>query len=195
MHRLLCINDIQEYDHYLNDMDRSKIKRLVQGADRLRAIGSIILQKDYIASVYPMDRKDIHIQYGEYGKPFYKELQYNVAHDQDYIIIVYSNGGPIGVDLMKRKHVNIYNYGNCFTAREKYNLTTENFIVYWCVKEALVKAIGIGLRIDLDKVEYDAANCVIYYEQESYKVSFINVSNDYICAVIVLPDNSRYCVA
>ena len=190
MHRLLSIHDIHEYEHYLNDTDRSKIERLVQRSDRLRAIGSIILQKDYIASVYPMDLKEIYIQYGEYGKPFYKELEYNVAHDQDYIIIVYSLTGPIGVDIMKQKHVNIHNFRDCFTTMERYHMTNDNFLVYWCAKEAFMKAIGVGLRVELDQLEYDAVKGVIYYEQCEYKVSFISVEQ-YVCVFVQLPGNSH----
>ena len=71
MLKLLNITDIREYDHYLNENDSIKVYKFIKRDDQLRAIGSIILQKDFIKSKYNLENyKDIVIQYTEFGKPF-----------------------------------------------------------------------------------------------------------------------------
>ncbi len=185
MYRILNINDIQEYAHYLNETDEQKVNKYVKREDQLRAVGSIILQKDYICSRYPSDYKEIVIQHTDLGKPFYKDLVYNISHDSELVIIVYSDDSSdsIGVDIMKLKSVNIYQFGDTFSIREKQYLTRDNFLYYWCAKEAFVKALGVGLSIDLSSVEFDGT-CINYYDTK-YKVEFIEIPL-YCCAIITL---------
>ena len=187
MYRILHINDIKEYAHYLNEVDELKVNKFIKNDDKLRAIGSIILQKDYIREIFDkMEYKDIVIQYTEYGKPYYNCLNYNVSHDKDLVIMVYSNDNkPIGVDIMKDTRINIHQFGDHFTVREKSQLSQDNFLIYWCAKEAFVKAIGIGMTIEMSLVEY--ANQTITYNGRSYRVLFIDVP-DYICAYVILVD-------
>ena len=52
MYKLLNINEIKDYAHYLNEIDENKINKFIRREDKLRAVGSIILQKDYIVSKY-----------------------------------------------------------------------------------------------------------------------------------------------
>ena len=181
MYRILNIREIQEYDKYLNDADEQKVRKYVRRDDQLRAIGSIILQKDYIQSKYQADLKEIVIQYTEFGKPCYKDLVYNVSHDSDLVIIVYSDKGFIGVDIMKQKSVNIYQFMDHFSRREKLDLNKDNFFYYWCAKEAFAKALGVGLSIDLASVEF-IGNKIHYYGVE-YKVEFVEIPF-YVCIFI-----------
>ena len=186
MHRILNIHDIQEYKHYLNEADEKKVNKYVKREDQLRAIGSIVLQKDYISSKYPesIDFKEIVIQYSEFGKPFYKDLVYNVSHDSDLVVIVYLDSGTsVGIDIMKQKSVNIYQFTDSFSTREKWNLNKDNFFRYWCAKEAFAKALGVGLSIDLASVEF-IGNKIHYYGAE-YKVEFIEIPL-YVCIFIVI---------
>jgi 4'-phosphopantetheinyl transferase len=182
MHRILNINDIQEYAHYLNEADEIKVNKYVKREDQLRAIGSIILQKDYIQTKYNLEFKDIVIQHTEFGKPYYKDLVYNVSHDSDLVVIVYSDSATsIGVDIMKQKSVNIYQFNNSFSQREKWDLNKDNFFRYWCAKEAFAKALGVGLSIDFASVEF-IGNKIHYYGAE-YKVEFIEIPF-YVCIFV-----------
>ncbi len=182
MHRILNIHDIQEYKHYLNEADETKVNKYVKREDQLRAIGSIVLQKDYIQTKYNLDLKEIVIQHAEFGKPFYKDLVYNISHDSDLVVIVYSESGTsVGIDIMKQKSVNIYQFGDSFSTREKCDLNKNNFFYYWCAKEAFAKALGVGLSIDLASVEF-IGNKIHYYGAE-YKVEFIEIPL-YVCIFV-----------
>ena len=188
MYKLLNINDICIYEHYLNDYDKMKITKFVKKEDCLRAIGSIILQKEYIQSkkdnIY--DLRQIVIQYTIYGKPYYDNLLYNVSHDCDYVIIVYSDRYDIGVDIMKHRSINMYTFYDYFSLHERSLITNDTFIEFWCAKEAFVKAIGLGLNVDLKTVEYIDGN--IHYNNKLYNVKFIDIVG-YICAYVQIIKN------
>ena len=95
------------------------------------------------------------------------------------VILVYSDSGSIGVDIMKRKHINIYNFYDCFSNRERYNLTQANFLSYWCAKEAFMKANLFP--IEMKDIEF--INGVIKYDGLEYAVEFIDIK-DYCCVYI-----------
>ena len=43
MYKLLNINEIKDYAHYLNETDEIKINKFIRREDKLRAVGSVIL--------------------------------------------------------------------------------------------------------------------------------------------------------
>ena len=181
-YKLLDIRNIRDYACYLNNADEVNVYRFVRTEDRLRAIGSIILQKEYIRSHYPeLDYRDIVIQRTKFGKPFYRDLVYNVSHDSDLVIIAYSESGSIGVDIMKLRDLDITPYLDCFSEREKAMLTADNFFSYWCAKEAFVKALGVGLSIHMSSVEF--VDGAIWYKGDVYPVDRIDIQQ-YHCALV-----------
>jgi len=184
-YKFLCIRDIQEYSHYLNGADSKKVGRFVRADDRMRAIGSIVLQKEYIRTNYPtMEYKDIVLQYSDFGKPFYRDLVYNISHDSDLVIIAYSGSGSIGVDIMKRRDIDITPYLDCFSIREQTTLRKSNLISYWCAKEAFVKKLGVGLSINMASIEFIEG--AIHYCGMVYPVDFIDIP-EYCCVVCFAP--------
>jgi hypothetical protein len=205
---------------YLNDADRTRVDRYLREADRRRAIGSIVLQKDYIAElaasapgVYEIasdskisgkksapcgpicgpicgphrDLRHISITYSDYGKPGFGDAVYNVSHDCDVVVIAWCSEPTaptgatserkveqrrVGVDTMKRKSVDPATFAECFTDSEMLSIARDPdlFWEYWCAKEALSKAVGIGLGIDFRSLEYDSHRRKIRYRGFDYAV-------------------------
>lgn len=192
MYKLLNINNIivENYNHFLNENDKTKINKYINHNDRIRSLGSIILQKECIMSVYKnLVPNEIIINYTKDGKPYYNDvINYNISHDNDLVIILYcitENICNVGVDIMKYKIVDIHNYKSCFSELEKNNLSTETFFKFWCAKEAFLKAIGQGLLIDLHLVEFNIDNNTIKYLDQIHQVHFINIP-DYVCAYVTI---------
>ena len=187
MYEIINIRDINlnQFDYFLNSNDSLKIQKYKLIDDKLRALASIILQKKYIYKNYPIVYKDIVIEYTKNGKPFYKDLYYNVSHDSDLTIIVYTTNKEIGVDIMKKKKIKISTFYNCFTFIERQYLTDDNFFIFWCVKEALVKAIGVGLEIKFNLIEFNVFTNSVTYDKRVYCVEFIDIPN-YVCAVVTI---------
>ena len=93
---------------------------------------------------------------GTFGKPYHEEFygDYNVSHDGNNIIIVYtvSDSIKLGVDLiyLYRRSIDINNYKTHLTTSEfeyiGYNPDSKlSFYLIWGIKEAYTKMLGRGI--------------------------------------------------
>lgn len=92
----------------------------------------------------------LEILYHETGKPYLPHLNISISHSYDWLTVLFSfNGTDVGVDIEKIRD-KILNIKEKFLSKKELrdlkNASVEKYIVYWCVKEAIYKAIGkIGL--------------------------------------------------
>lgn len=171
MNEMLC--------NYINSSEYHKIIqkfRLIH--DQKLGLGSLLLQHHAIVHRFGCDKSQYEILRTSYGKPYTKSKyfdigtwNYNVSHHGDYVGIVESNSGNIGLDiatLQPRKSwdKDSIDYINMFIAQftpaeikwqksghseiERYR----RFFVNWALKEAYIKAVGRGLQIDLLNLEF-----------------------------------------
>ena len=108
---------------------------------------------------------------GPYGKPELAEkidrkpVRFNVAHSHGLALYAVTRGRKIGVDLeylcpdLVVKDI----MDQCFPLREIASLKAHPkhirqrvFFTYWTRKEACLKALGVGLALDLNRVEFSA---------------------------------------
>ena len=97
------------------------------------------------------------IIYNSFGKPFLKSqnevYQFSMAHHGNWVVLVYHENQPVGVDLMNRTQVHLMNLTNCafFSPEEQvYAKDIPSFLTVWMAKEAYSKLIGTGLHEDLN---------------------------------------------
>ena len=136
---------------YCNKMDINKINKFKKENDKLRALGSIILQKNLVYNIKNnedcYDYKKIIIKKKENGKPYilYNNMMvnYNVSHDEDIVVIIYKNNIDIGIDIIlasRKINFKIENFGKGFNRHQ-----------LWTLIEAYYKYIGTGINFDSDK--------------------------------------------
>lgn len=102
-----------------------------------------------------------------YGKPSLDDcqinLQFNLSHSGDYIACAVTLDSPIGIDVeTKQRKNNVMSIADhYFTGTELADIlaqTGENrhskFFEYWTLKEAYIKARGLGLAIPLDQFSF-----------------------------------------
>lgn len=104
-----------------------------------------------------------------YGKPFitntgYKHLHFNLSRTPDLIACAISYDNPIGVDVEKVKAIHdmdtLCHYA--LSASEASDILSINdtqekehrFFTYWTLKEAYIKAKGMGLSIPLQSFSF-----------------------------------------
>jgi 4'-phosphopantetheinyl transferase len=162
----------------LTPSEVEKVTKFRLTNDQKLALGSIILQHHTICHKFGCDKSQYEIARTAHGKPFLvskyfnvRSWNYNVSHHGDYVGIVESQNGNIGLDiatLVPRKtwDGSSVEYINLFTAqftlkelkwqqsagteKERYR----RFFVNWSLKEAFIKAIGKGLQMDLLNIEF-----------------------------------------
>jgi 4'-phosphopantetheinyl transferase len=105
-----------------------------------------------------------------------KVLNFNVSHQGDYVVLASDpSASQLGIDIMnvsepRRIGSNLDDYfrmmnkqfsdGEWVQIRTYYDAPLSekkqmsNFIRFWCLKEAYVKAIGVGIVIDLRRIEF-----------------------------------------
>ena len=101
-----------------------------------------------------------------YGKPFisnpsYGHLQFNLSHTKGLIACAVSNGKPVGIDVEQCKPLedieSLCRYA--FSPRESADVLAlpvgeqqmQRFFTYWTLKEAYLKARGMGLSLPLQQ--------------------------------------------
>lgn len=137
--------------HFMEDKDRYIISR---------AVLKRILAR-YLTTV---TSKKIIFEQNNKGKLYIPEhinnkgIKFNISHSNDYVVYAITMNGNIGIDIeYVNKAYNIENLiRNCCTKNEQSELQKldnyhkyKYFYTLWVVKEALVKAMGLGLSFDL----------------------------------------------
>jgi 4'-phosphopantetheinyl transferase len=112
---------------------------------------------------------EIIFSYGPYGKPELaegineKSVRFNVAHSHGLAIYAVARGHNIGVDLEYLSPDLVVEdiMEQCLTPREivllkahPHHIRQRVFFTYWTRKEACLKALGVGLALDLNRVEF-----------------------------------------
>jgi len=136
-------------------------------------IGRIMLRK-FLSSVSNVKGKDIILTRTDRGKPVLEaggsQWDYNVSHSGSWTVLAASCDGPVGVDVMKTRDRRIQRLGEFFRLMRRQFTAKEwttihgagsdpqqlfTFHRHWALKESYVKAVGTGLGIDLQTLEFD----------------------------------------
>ncbi len=194
--RLLHCDDLS-LDHNLlaselTVTERTKVNKFRLDSDKKLSLGSILLQHHVIQNRFRCEKSHYEIVRSSHGKPSVVSKSkscgygygygmgmeignwnYNVSHHGNYVGIVESENGNIGLDiatLTPRKSWtgNATEYIDMFVAQftpnelkwqknvdgdcdvERYR----RFFINWSLKEAYIKAIGKGLSMDLQDLDF-----------------------------------------
>ncbi len=118
------------------------------------------------------------VRHNEHGKPFLKNhpIHFNLSHSHEYAILAIAES-PIGVDIEKiRDTLDVSKMAGRFFCENEKNIIgndREKFFEYWVRKEALMKAVGDGIRMGFDAV--DVSEDVVSYEGESWKIKNLHL--------------------
>lgn len=113
-----------------------------------------------------MSVHEIEFIFGEYGKPYIKNnsqhIQFNMSHSKDMLCIVVTKDKEIGVDIeFKNSDLDIEELQHLvLSVREKVYMDTLSsqtakqnlFYHIWTLKEAIIKAMGIGLSYPITEI-------------------------------------------
>jgi 4'-phosphopantetheinyl transferase len=121
----------------------------------------------YVLSIYlncpPLA---LNFSLGRYGKPELKAdsppLQFNLSHTQESIAIALHSHNPVGIDIERVRPITHLEKlcQRCLTYEEAATVLNldrpsaiHRFFQYWTAKEAIVKAMGMGLSYPMKHVE------------------------------------------
>lgn len=166
-----------EYD-YLNEQDIDNLCKYEKKTKTKKYFG-ILLQKYIIKLNYDISIDDIKIKRYFNGKPYFKNLEYNLSYSKNYVIIAYSSQ-ELGIDIEDVKdgiEKIVEKYGDKYLINKNNNI--QNTII-WTNIESYLKLIGSGLS-KIDDIKIDKYNEIC---DESLNEKFFNYDISYF-----LPEN------
>lgn len=107
---------------------------------------------------------EVQITVNEFGKPQFLNtpIQFNLSHSGNIILLAFSLNSPVGVDVEQKRAMGDLDLiaANYFHQSEAQAingldepLLSETFFSCWSKKEAVVKALGLGLSLPLNAFE------------------------------------------
>lgn len=148
----------------LDDTERARATRFRFGWDRHRYVQRHAFARRVLAHYLDCDPAHIAFRIGLGGKPALDgcdDRSFNLSHDDDLTVLVVGDGRPVGVDLERVRAIdNVAELAEgLFTPNEVDAVRAADpaarsliFLTLWTRKEAVVKAIGVGLSLPLDEL-------------------------------------------
>ncbi|KAG6542803.1 hypothetical protein Mapa_015707 [Marchantia paleacea] len=159
--------------------ERPLVLRYVKFEDKKKALVSRLLQRKLVHSLLDIEYCDIVIERTREGKPYLANpidccempnFNFNVSHQGNFVVLASEPLCIVGVDVMTHQPVGEESpaaffkpFRNCYTDSE-WNMVMsagaepvalfDQFYRLWCLKEAYIKAIGVGLGFDLLRAEF-----------------------------------------
>lgn len=142
--------------NFINDEDKLKAERLHLVEDRDTYLFCHTLLRLVLSERLKIDPKEIRIVYDKYNKPWLEgnSLFFNISHTRWAFTFAISQSSRVGVDLEKtERNIDFETIIKRFFCRSECEFILESpgdsanrFFLLWTRKEALLKALGIGIE-------------------------------------------------
>ncbi|MGY3053455.1 4'-phosphopantetheinyl transferase [Pedobacter sp. UYEF25] len=175
------------YGRLLSEDEKIKANRFRFLADLERFSTARIALKLLLKHLSGASADEIVLELSKNGKPSFRNLEFNLAHSGDYVLIALSNK-PIGIDVeIPKEHFDFsVILKNTFSV-EEINYINQNqnskksFLILWTRKEALLKATGEGLTEDLPTIS--VLNNTIKRMDSTYNLHSFKINDSDIASV------------
>ena len=168
---------LDQYEGLLNDEEKAKQRRFHFERHQHQYLVTRALVRttlSFYRSILPQDWRFVKNEYGRPGiapdlmdSLAQPDLEFNLSHTNGLIVLAIATGADIGVDVE-----NLHRRNDVIGVADRYFSPSEvtalhshpvneqygRFFDYWTLKEAYIKARGMGLSIPLEQFSFDLAN-------------------------------------
>jgi 4'-phosphopantetheinyl transferase len=178
LHRVACANDAlhvwsvgpdaaDAMHAWLTEAERLRAQRLAAATHRRMFVAARGALRLLLGHYLHRDALGLPLTIGPRGKPGLAgaaPLAFNVTHCDDLALIALAGAGAVGVDVERAdRKVDVEPLARrCLSEAERRILEARPpaqraplFMRYWTRKEAVAKALGVGLAIDFRSIEVD----------------------------------------
>lgn len=163
----VAASDLVQLQQFLSPEERARADRFHFELDRRRSVIGRACLRLLLGLVLDAPAKELRFEYDEFGKPGLvpgpgRQLQFNLSHSGELILIAIAEGRAVGVDVEKiRTDLDPDSIATqFFSASERQILASlpasaryGAFFACWTRKEAYLKAQGVGLSLPLDQFD------------------------------------------
>ncbi|MCX7120256.1 MAG: 4'-phosphopantetheinyl transferase superfamily protein [Gammaproteobacteria bacterium] len=156
--------DVYQYESILSPDELERGRRFIKKSDQVKFILSKGITRKILSRYLHCPPEKIVFSVGEHGKPFVADvdLQFNVSHSGEYLLIGVVRENTIGVDIeCEKKNTDFLGLAKRFFTPFEYeailNASDQRAAFYrcWVFKEAFIKTTGLGLSFGLENFEVD----------------------------------------
>lgn len=197
--------DLNERD-YLKEMqnpvlsmhEKRRCEEFLHEADRLRYVCIHRFVRQVLSAYLNTSASEIEINYAKFGKPFINgnELYFSYTYRSNMALLAISRQSEIGIDIEKMRQLQDVNtfceFSFSIEEREILDGCTEEafqetLFTFWTFKEAVIKALGVGLNADLTQINLspyfvDKTKPLRFKNDEIYTVSRLMAPEGYKAA-------------
>uniref|UniRef100_A0A8D0G0E8 L-aminoadipate-semialdehyde dehydrogenase-phosphopantetheinyl transferase n=1 Tax=Strix occidentalis caurina TaxID=311401 RepID=A0A8D0G0E8_STROC len=160
--------------------EKDRIGQFAFARDAKAALAGRLLIRKLIAEKLCIPWNEIHLQRTSKGKPFlannvfgiYSNYNFNVSHQGDYAVLAAEPELQVGIDIMKTNLPGNASIPNFFRIMERQFTETEWCVIksmsnewmqldmfhrHWALKESFLKAIGVGIGFNLQRIEFNVS--------------------------------------
>jgi 4'-phosphopantetheinyl transferase len=162
---------LRRLERNLSADERTRASRFRFARDRDRFVGARGVLREILALYLNASPGRLSFGYGAHGKPFlageHSTLRFNVSHSLDAMLLAIAHLREVGVDVegVRNMGLVIDEIGDTVLSEpEKQALARfdgeekrANFLRFWTLKEACIKADGRGVSLPLKRIDVSAA--------------------------------------
>ncbi|XP_064904679.1 L-aminoadipate-semialdehyde dehydrogenase-phosphopantetheinyl transferase isoform X3 [Columba livia] len=160
--------------------EKDRIGQFVFARDAKAALAGRLLMRKLVAEKLCIPWNEIHLQRTSKGKPFlannvfsiHSSYNFNVSHQGDYAVLAAEPELQVGIDIMKTSLPGSSSIPNFFRIMKRQFTETEWDVIksmsnewmqldmfhrHWALKESFLKAIGVGIGFNLQRIEFNVS--------------------------------------
>ena len=178
--------NINELFQILNENEKIKSKSFIQQRDQQNYIISHAYLRLLLTKYYPNISPKLWIfSKNNYGKPFLSKehninLYFNISHTYSAVAYILTRSNICGIDIEEDRNIILDEQIINLTLSDKekaiYQISKNKnslFYRFWTLKEAYLKACGIGLSQRIQQTDYSSINDIdseafVTFHQEGY---------------------------
>lgn len=159
----------------INEKEQERICKFSFKRDAKASLAGQLMLHKLVRETLKIPNNLIQVARTDRGKPYFPTvdlpLSFNVSHQGAYTVMAASPKNLLGVDIMRvdderfesdsKLHDFFYTMRRQFTNSEWKNIRCGtnsekllNFYRNWCLKESYVKAVGVGININLQALDF-----------------------------------------
>lgn len=148
----------------LSDAELARADQFVRLPDRMSYLTAHLLLQ-FALDAYCAGQACWRYEADRYGKPYLvsprQDIHFSLSHTDGYVAVALSQRGPVGVDIESGARAGaLRDMDAAWLSPEEIaalialppKAQDTQRVAWWVAKEALIKAVGLGLRIDLPSV-------------------------------------------
>ena len=177
--------NLLQFDGYLSNEEKLKSSKFKFQGDKNHFIITHVFLRIILSKYLETEASLLEFKYGENNKPYLgqcsSKCSFNISKTKDLAVVAIGTSGKVGVDIERIEPDFDYSeiIVNYFSQKEQEsikssleNIANTQFFYLWTRKEALVKALGVGLDCDLKEMEVVDEKVVLQGQRGALSSSF-----------------------